>query len=199
MKGILKFSTHNGHTRSLITLYVLHSLHRKPKTGYDLLREIDDMTRGGEWVPSKGTLYPMLRHLSEEGLIAPPQETGARAKTIYALTDAGETTLAEIKQHRHRSRKNFQLLRNIHAEIFGGEEFASFAEKMWEIRECAVTCRRRDSRQHRRSLTDASVTSGSWRKTKKKRRPGEPPHDRDSGRKPHQTVWGLHRGRCSLL
>ncbi|GAB7015212.1 PadR family transcriptional regulator [Methanogenium cariaci] len=134
MKGILKFSTHNGHTRSLITLYVLHSLHRKPKTGYDLLREIDDMTRG-EWVPSKGTLYPMLRHLSEEGLIA-PQETGARAKTIYALTDAGETTLAEIKQHRHRSRKNFQLLRNIHAEIFG-EEFASFAEKMWEIRECA--------------------------------------------------------------
>ncbi|KAF1077521.1 PadR family transcriptional regulator [Methanogenium sp. MK-MG] len=132
MRGILKFSTHNGHTRTLITLYVLHSLHCEPKTGYDLLREIDDMT-GGEWVPSKGTLYPMLRHLADEGLIA-PQETGARSKTIYALTEEGETTLAEIKKSRHQSRENFQLLRNIHSEIFG-EEFASLAEKIWEIRE----------------------------------------------------------------
>ena len=133
MKGILKFTTQNGHTRSLINLYVLHSLHREPKTGYDLLREIEDMTRG-EWVPSKGTLYPMLRQLTEEGLIA-PQETGARAKTIYALTEEGETTLAELKKHRHQSRENFQLLRTIHSEIFG-EKIASLAERMWEIREC---------------------------------------------------------------
>ncbi|MDE4908800.1 PadR family transcriptional regulator [Methanogenium marinum] len=133
MKGILKFTTHNGHTRSLITLYVLHSLHRKPKTGYDLLREIDYLTKG-EWVPSKGTLYPMLRHLADEGLIA-PQETGARSKTIYALTEKGEKTLAEIKAHRHQSREHFQLLRNIHSDIFG-EEFATLAESMWEIREC---------------------------------------------------------------
>lgn len=133
MKGILKFSTQNGHTRSLINLYVLHSLHREPKTGYDLLREIDHLTKG-EWVPSKGTLYPMLRHLTDEGLIA-PQETGARSKTIYALTDEGEKALAEIKAHRHQSREHFQLLRSIHSEIFG-EEIASLAESMWEIREC---------------------------------------------------------------
>lgn len=133
MKGILKFTTHNGHTRSLITLYVLHSLHVEPKTGYDLLREIDYVTKG-EWVPSKGTLYPMLRHLADEGLIA-PKETGARAKTIYALTEDGEKTLVEIKAHRHQSREHFQLLRSIHSEIFG-EEIASLAESMWEIREC---------------------------------------------------------------
>ena len=133
MKGILKFTTHTGHTRSLITLYVLHSLHTEPKTGYDLLREIDYVTKG-EWVPSKGTLYPMLRHLADEGLIA-PQETGARSKTVYALTADGEQTLAEIKAHRHQSREHFQLLRSIHSEIFG-DEIASLAESMWEIREC---------------------------------------------------------------
>ena len=132
MRGILKFTTHSGHTRSLITLYVLHSLHCEPKTGYDLLREIEALTRG-VWVPSKGTLYPMLRHLAEEGLIA-PQETDARSKTIYALTNQGEMTLADIKECRHQSLENFELLRNIHTEIFG-EEFASLAEKMWGIRD----------------------------------------------------------------
>ncbi len=132
MRGILKFSTHNGHARSLITLYVLHSLHREPKTGYDLLREIGDVTKG-EWVPSKGTLYPMLRHLAEEGLIV-PQETGVRSKVIYALTEDGEKTLVEIKKSRHQSHENFQLLRNIHSEIFG-KELASLAEKIWGIRE----------------------------------------------------------------
>ncbi|WAI00488.1 PadR family transcriptional regulator [Methanogenium organophilum] len=132
MKGVLKFPTQDGHTRSLITLYVMHSLHREPKTGYDILREIDDVTKG-EWVPSKGTLYPMLRHLADEGLIT-PHETGARAKTIYALTPDGEKTLAELKKYRHQSHENFRLLRTIHSDIFG-KEFASLAEKMWEIRE----------------------------------------------------------------
>jgi len=133
MRGILKFTTRNGHARSLITLYVLHSLHCEPKTGYDLLREIEDVTKG-EWVPSKGTLYPMLRHLAEEGLIV-PQETGARSKTIYKLTENGENILAEIKKSRHQASENLQLLRNIHSEIFG-EELTSLAEKMWGIREC---------------------------------------------------------------
>jgi len=135
MKGILKFTTKNGHTRTLINLYVLHSLNCEPKTGYDLLKEIEGLT-AGKWVPSKGTIYPMLRHLAEEELIT-PQEIGARSKTVYALTEEGETVLTEIKKHRHHSRENFQhfqLLRSIHTEIFG-EEFASLAEKMWEIRE----------------------------------------------------------------
>ncbi|WFN34499.1 PadR family transcriptional regulator [Methanogenium sp. S4BF] len=133
MKGMLKCTTQNGHTHSLITLYVLHSLHREPKTGYDLLREIEALT-GGAWVPSKGTIYPMLRQLADEGIIA-PQETGARAKTIYALTEDGEATLSEMKECRHQSRENVRLLRNIHTEIFG-EGRASLAERLWEIREC---------------------------------------------------------------
>lgn len=133
MKGMLKCTTQNGHTHSLITLYVLHSLHREPKTGYDLLREIEGVT-GGAWVPSKGTIYPMLRQLADEGIIA-PQETGTRAKTIYALTEDGEAALTEMKECRHQSRENVRLLRTIHTEIFG-EGRASLAEKLWEIREC---------------------------------------------------------------
>ncbi len=155
MKGILKFSTQNGHTRSLVNLYVLHSLHRKPKSGYDLLREIEEVTKG-EWVPSKGTLYPMLRHLSDEGLIA-PQETGARSKTIYALTEEGEKTLAELKEHKHQSQEKLQLLRTIHSDIFG-EGFASLAEKMWEIRE-AVHDLPEDKQQAASEILDTCIVA----------------------------------------
>jgi len=133
MKSILKYSTQDGHKRSLINLYVLHSLHREPKTGYDLLKEIEELTKG-VWVPSKGTIYPMLRQLEDEGIIV-PQETGARAKTIYALTENGETALTEMKERRHQSHENVQIIRNIHTEIFG-EGRASLAENVWEIREC---------------------------------------------------------------
>ena len=134
MKDVLTFSTRNGHKRSLINLYVLHSLHREPKAGYDLLREIEELTKGA-WVPSKGTIYPMLRQLADEGIIA-PKETGARGKTIYALTENGEIALREMKECRHRSHENVRLLRNIHTEIFGKGR-VSLAENIWEIRECA--------------------------------------------------------------
>jgi DNA-binding PadR family transcriptional regulator len=133
MRGILQCTTKNGHTRSLITLYILHSLDCEPKTGYDLLREIEEVT-GGAWVPSKGTLYPMLHSLADEGLIT-TQEMGARSKMIYALTKDGETTLNSMKECRHQSCEGVQLLRTIHLRIFG-EERTSLAEKVWEIREC---------------------------------------------------------------
>ena len=89
---------------------------------------------GGVWVPSKGTLYPMLHSLAEEGLIT-SQETGARSKTIYALTEEGKTTLTGMKECSHQSRENVQLLRTIHARIFG-EERTSLRERIWEISEC---------------------------------------------------------------
>lgn len=136
MRGILQYTTDEGHTRSLISLYVLHSLHCKPKTGYDLLKEIEEVT-GGLWVPSKGTLYPLLHSLADEGLII-EEDTGLRAKTIYTLTDAGEEVLAATKACRDQSREQLLLLKTLHTRIFG-EERASLREMMWEIRECIHT------------------------------------------------------------
>lgn len=133
MRSILHYTTREGHTRSLISLYVLHSLHCKPKTGYDILKEIEEVT-GGAWIPSKGTLYPLLHSLAGEGLIT-EEDTGLRAKTIYTLTDAGEEALAAIRACRHQSKEQVLLLKTLHARIFG-EERASLREMMWEIREC---------------------------------------------------------------
>ncbi len=136
MRSILHYTNGEGHTRSLISLYVLHSLHCKPKTGYDLLKEIEEVT-GGAWVPSKGTLYPLLHSLADEGLIT-EEDTGVRSKIIYTPTDAGEEVLAAIKACNHQSKEQVLLLKTLHTRIFG-EERASLREMMWEIRECIHT------------------------------------------------------------
>jgi DNA-binding PadR family transcriptional regulator len=118
--GLWKFSSKVGKDRGLLALYVLHSLDREPKSGYDLLKEIDEKT-GGLWVPSKGTLYPVLKQLEEENLIQ-VCHTGRRSKSIYDLTDTGRETLRSIKKHRRESREKVALVKNLLLDIFGEEK-----------------------------------------------------------------------------
>ena len=54
MTSLLQFASKSGRTRSLLALYMLHSLDKSEKSGYDILREIEKLTDGA-WVPSKGT------------------------------------------------------------------------------------------------------------------------------------------------
>ena len=77
MTSLLQFASKSGRARSLLALYVLHSLDKSEKSGYDIMREIEKLTSGA-WVPSKGTLYPLLHQLETEGLIVPaPEKEGS--------------------------------------------------------------------------------------------------------------------------
>jgi DNA-binding PadR family transcriptional regulator len=122
MTGFWKFAGRSGKERGLLALYILHSLDRRPGSGYDLLKEIEEKT-GGAWVPSKGTLYPVLKQLEEERLIE-LSETGSRAKNIYVLTPKGKKTLAHIREHRRGPGEKLAMYRNLLAEIFGDEKTA---------------------------------------------------------------------------
>jgi DNA-binding PadR family transcriptional regulator len=63
------------------------------QTGYDIKQLVDKSTRHF-WAASYGQIYPELRRLEEQGLIRGRQEpSGARARTVYELTDAGHTAL----------------------------------------------------------------------------------------------------------
>jgi DNA-binding PadR family transcriptional regulator len=131
-----KFSTKNGKERGILPLYILHSLQREPKSGYDLLKEIDEKT-GGRWVPSKGTLYPVLRQLEAEGLIA-ICSTEARSKNIFELTETGRETLQNIKTRKKESREKLFLVKNLMIDIFG-EDKAPIEELIFEIRTLVET------------------------------------------------------------
>jgi len=131
MTGLWTFASEGGRERGLIALFILHSLSQRPKSGYELLKEITVKTEG-VWVPSKGTLYPILKQLEEEGLIR-VREIAQRSKHIFELTPNGEATLRTIKEHKKESREKHLQVKNLLIEIFG-EEKVTMRELLFELR-----------------------------------------------------------------
>ncbi len=112
----------------MIQLYILHSLKIEPKSGYDLIKEISEKTKGA-WVPSKGTLYPMLTKMETEGLIL-ISETGKRSKNIFQLTEKGEKTLTKIVTEKKEEKEKMFIFRNLLFEIFSDESDSVMADIM---------------------------------------------------------------------
>ena len=65
--------------------------------GYQLNRELSEQV-GGMWRVSYGSLYPSLRRLERDGAITSEPGTGARRKTVYAITEEGERLFLELLQ-----------------------------------------------------------------------------------------------------
>lgn len=67
--------------------------------GYQLNRELSEQL-GGLWRVSYGSLYPSLRRLERDGAIRKEAAdgTGARRKTVYAITPEGERLFLELLQ-----------------------------------------------------------------------------------------------------
>jgi DNA-binding PadR family transcriptional regulator len=120
MTGLWTFASKDGKERGLLALFILHSLNQQPKSGYELLKEIEEKTEG-IWVPSKGTLYPILQQLAEEDLIM-VGETGKRSKTIFELTPTGEEALRTIKERKKESHEKLLQFKNLLIDIFGDEK-----------------------------------------------------------------------------
>ena len=73
---------------------ILKLLRDKPMHGYEVMKELEEHTRGC-YKPSPGTVYPTLQWLEDEGLVRSEEVEG---KKVYAITDAGRAFLEE-----HRS------------------------------------------------------------------------------------------------
>lgn len=78
------------------TAYVVLGLVRvNPRSGYEIKSVVDETTRFF-WAASYGQIYPELRRLAEAGLIEGTDEArGARKRTVYSITEAGEAALRE--------------------------------------------------------------------------------------------------------
>jgi len=73
-----------------LRLVLLKLIADEPRHGYDLIRQIEELT-GGTYAPSPGVIYPTLTMLDDMGLIEAQQSDGA--KKLFAITDAGRTEL----------------------------------------------------------------------------------------------------------
>ena len=79
----------------MIELAILGLLKEQPMHGYQLNRELSEQL-GGLWRVSYGSLYPSLRRLERQGAITSEPGTGARRKTVYAITPQGERLFLEL-------------------------------------------------------------------------------------------------------
>jgi DNA-binding PadR family transcriptional regulator len=70
---------------------VLALLAERPMHGYQIIREIDERSKGS-WKPSAGSVYPTLQLLADEGFISSEESNGRK---IHSLTEAGREYLAE--------------------------------------------------------------------------------------------------------
>ncbi|HLB39930.1 MAG TPA: PadR family transcriptional regulator [Actinomycetota bacterium] len=97
IEPIYRTNTREG--RRMIELAILGLLKEHPMHGYQLNRELSEQL-GGLWRVSYGSLYPSLRRLERSGAISsePGGGSGARRKTVYAITDEGERLFLELLQ-----------------------------------------------------------------------------------------------------
>ena len=57
--------------------------------GYGIITAIAERSEGS-WQPGPGSVYPALRSLDEEGLIAPDESDDDPRRKVFALTDDGQ-------------------------------------------------------------------------------------------------------------
>lgn len=109
--------------RGALKYLILDLISKKPRHGYDIIREIEESC-GGYYVPSPGTIYPTLQMLEDLGHVKVKEENG---KKVYELTDEGQAFLdthkEKVKQHRERM-----------AECCGGGEWQEGASLTQDIR-----------------------------------------------------------------
>ena len=86
--------------KGYIRMGVLMLLSRKPSHGYEIMKEINNRTKGF-WQPTPGGVYPILRDLEKSRYIKGEWQTQRnRRLKVYKITKSGELILrrAVIKQ-----------------------------------------------------------------------------------------------------
>jgi DNA-binding PadR family transcriptional regulator len=129
MSNVLNFETHNRQQKGVLTMYLLYSLQKKPKSGYEIISEIKEKTEGA-WVPSKGTIYPLLNQLEKEGLIKIKIKE-KRSKNIFMITPEGKKMLLNIKKQGESMMKKFMKFRNLIIDMI--EEDSEVLSTMMQI------------------------------------------------------------------
>lgn len=96
----------SGPPRGLISYLMLELLEEKPRYGYEILKEIEDIS-GGHWEPSYGSVYPILYKFEDEGWAERIEREDEPERKYFRLTDAGEDHLAEKRRESGEKAREF--------------------------------------------------------------------------------------------
>ncbi len=85
-------------------ILVLHALSERPMYGYEVIKALESRFQGF-YRPSAGAVYPALRSLQREGLVA---VRGSQRPKTYRITAKGKSFLRDQHEARHRHFESFQ-------------------------------------------------------------------------------------------
>jgi DNA-binding PadR family transcriptional regulator len=107
--------------KGFVRYQVLESLSEKPKSGSEIMSEIEERT-DGRWKPSPGSIYPLLAWLQDNGHIKelPTEQTGMKR---YELTKTGRSLLEEQKKIMAEQRKRMREYAKDRMKFGGGRFF----------------------------------------------------------------------------
>ncbi len=84
--------------RGLLRVYILSTLACGPTSGYEIMQSIDEKTEGA-WRPGPGTIYPLLKSLVREKLVAQNDKASGTSRVSYAITKSGSEELESMREH----------------------------------------------------------------------------------------------------
>ncbi|WP_254864295.1 PadR family transcriptional regulator [Halovivax gelatinilyticus] len=87
----------SGPPKGLIAYLVLELLEEKPRYGYEILKEIKDIS-GGHWEPSYGSVYPILYKFEEKGWAERIERADEPDRKYFELTDDGQDELESRRE-----------------------------------------------------------------------------------------------------
>ena len=97
--------------KGLLPYYVLGLLAEEKMYGKKVLERIHEMT-GGNWKPSPGSVYPLLRRMERLGMVSEYiDDSGGHPRRVYELTDAGRDAYKDMREEiRPRLKRTIELL-----------------------------------------------------------------------------------------
>ncbi|MDL5362362.1 PadR family transcriptional regulator [Halalkalicoccus sp. NIPERK01] len=87
----------SGPPKGVISYLVLELLDERPRYGYEILKEITEIS-GGHWEPSYGSVYPILYKFEEEGWAQRLDREDEPDRKYFELTDAGREELGRKRE-----------------------------------------------------------------------------------------------------
>ena len=79
--------------RGNVKFVLLGLLLERPMHGYEMIKALE-VASGGAYVPSAGTIYPMLQLLEDQGWVTCSHMSG---KKVYQITEQGQQQLVEYQ------------------------------------------------------------------------------------------------------
>ncbi|ADJ14255.1 PadR family transcriptional regulator [Halalkalicoccus jeotgali] len=96
----------SGPPKGVISYLVLELLDEKPRYGYEILKEITEIS-GGHWEPSYGSVYPILYKFEEEGWAERVEREDEPDRKYFALTETGEGKLEKKRESTAETGREF--------------------------------------------------------------------------------------------